>query len=625
MHIRIIVLLAVCANFAATGPLRHNGARVQPHNFARFLNHTEIPSIPADIQTSTPIPISSSSIVPSIAASPETSAFVVTSSTKSIATPLTPNVASSSSPTTDALTVDALSQVLSTSATLPSTSSTTSPSEHSDVGSGATPVSTSALVDGGKLNSETHEAAAVQPAETMSRLFNIGGNPPNDVQSSTDALSFSSTPSPKLSASTSTIPDVQSTANMRTVAAMPSSSSTAIQAPFPSEAPLPTFSTAAASQVKSSSTTSIPTSSTAAASQAPSPVVVPIPISSGLVQVSGPGGDAADEFAPVTLDQSSPAPTGTAKYPAAEGGNTAMAAGFNNVYKTLNEDTPCNPGDPSQAYACVDGEIAECQSDETYVLKSCPQGQSCYALPKPSGLSGVVVQCAVPSDAYSMLAGLSSSTAVPLAVTSQPAPMLQAEGDFSQATQSVRAQNPVQPVTSSPPAQASIQSQSQAPNPSVLGVTATAQPVQDSDSLNTSPKSEATPAPPSTTAAVVSIPQALFAVVTAPENGQVSPSESSAQASIPTSQMSQPYPGVSTPAVQSSAMSTQASPDSLQLTEASVTSTSTSSADSAGITSAPMAVPANEKLAVGNGQATVTVTVTVTTTEKSSPVTISAS
>ncbi|CAD6567095.1 MAG: hypothetical protein ASARMPRED_000497 [Alectoria sarmentosa] len=633
----------------------------QHQNVARFLNHTEIPAVPTDIQTSTPTQISSSSIISSIAVSPETSVFAAISSTTPVTRPLTPDVTSTNSPVADTLTVSTLSQVPSTTSTLPSTLSTRPVSEHSDAATGTVPFSTSALVYDGSLNGESHGSAVVQPAETLSRLFNLVGNPPNDLQPATNAPPFLSTPSPRHSASTPTISDVKSTFNVPKVAAMPSSSS---------EAALLTSSTAAAGPFSPSSTAPIPTSSPAAASQTLSQVVVPIPISSGVVQVLGAGGDTGNEFAPVTLDRSAPAPTGTAKYPTAEGGNTAMAAGFNDVYKTLNEDTACNPADPSQAYACVDGEIAECQSDETYVLKSCPSFQSCYALPKPSGLTGVVVQCAVPSDAYSILAGLSSSTASPVAVTSQPAQILQAEGDFSEATQSVSAQNPAQPLTSSPSVPATIQSQtmvpapsvlamtataspdqgsgrvdnptvltstlptsaqeafqspSQAPTPSVNAVTATAQQVHESNSFNNSPKSDTSPPATSTTAAVLSVPKALFAVVTAVENDQVSSNENSAQVSVATTQTSQPSPGISTPAVKSSAMSPPANPDSVRLMGASVPNTPTTSASNASLTVAPMGVPVNEKVAVGNGQATVTVTVTVTTTEKSPAVTITAS
>ena len=329
-----------------------------------------------------------------------------------------------------------------------------------------------------------------------------------------------------------------------------------------------------------------------------------------------------------------------------------MSADFNSIYKTLNTDTPCNPSDPSQAYVCIDGETAECQSDGTYVLKSCPSLQSCYALPKASGLTGVVVQCAVPSDAYSRLAGLSSSTAGPVAVTSQPAQTLQAEGSLSQVTPSVTMQNTVQIVTSSSSAQATIQSQTMAPTTTVLAVTATPPQIQGSDrvdkvdvstetsstsahlAIQTQSSSSNSPviavtatalqvhdSDPSTTnspisstsasvsptkAPVQTIPHALFAVVTAGESDQASSSGNVEQSPLPTS-------------------SPQADPDSLQVSEASVTSTSTSSANDADITSAPMGVAVNQKLAVGNGQAAVTVTGTVTTTERPAPVTIVAS
>ena len=398
-------------------------------------------------------------------------------------------------------------------------------------------------------------------------------------------------------------------------------------------------------------TTSVPTLSLDTASQTPSAVVIPVPISSGLVQISAASGGAAEEFAPVTLHSNSPAPTGTVKYPTAENGNAAMAADFNSIYKTLNTDTPCNPSDPSQAYVCVDGETAECQSDGTYVLKSCPRLQSCYALPKASGLTGIVVQCAVPSDAQSILAGLSSSTAGPVAVTSQPAQTLQAEGGLSQVTPSVNVQNPVQTVTSSS-SQATIQSQTMTPTTTVLAVTttppqnqgsnrvdkaavstetssspahsaiqsqlsssdspviavaATAQQIHDSDpSPTNSPISSTSASRSPAKAPVQTIPSALFAVVTAGESDQASSSDSGRQSPLPTS-------------------SQQADADGLRVSEASVTSTSTSSANDADITFAPTGVPVNEKVAAGNGQATVTVTVTVTTTERPPPVTIVAS
>ena len=482
----------------------------------------------------------------------------------------------------------------------------------------------------------------------MSRLFNIDGSPTSGLQSSTTSPSFSSTLSLTPTLSTSIMSSVGPTFNTAKVMAASSSSFAGYQLSSPSsEGASPISSSAALGQIFYPLTTLAPTSSSAAFSQTSSQVVIPVPISSGVVQVLGAGGDTMDEFAPVTLDSSAPAPTATAKYPTAEGGNIAMANGFNNVYAKLNESSSCNPSDPNEAYACISGEIAECQADETYVLKSCPRFQSCYALPKPLGSTGVVVQCADPSYAASVRAGLSLSTAAPAAVSSQPAQPLQAEGDISQATQSESIQNPTQPAPSSSSAQATIQSQTMVTTPSVIASTAsgsrdqgsdqvdqsatstsgfstsaqsaspsqaqasdtsvlagtsTAQQLHDPSSLNSSPKPETTSQLPSTTEPVYSIPNALFAVVTATENGQASPSQSSAQASVPTSQASQPH-------------QTFSAPVSLQ-------PTSTSSIDGGSSTFASTGVPVNEKVAVPNDQATVTVTMTVTTTEKPAPVSI---
>lgn len=423
------------------------------------------------------------------------------------------------------------------------------------------------------------------------------------------------------------------------------------------------------------------TSTSDAASRVSTSVVVPVPISSGLVQVLAAS---SDTFAPVTLNPNSPMPTGTGKYPTAEKGNTAMAAGFNSVYKTLTVDSPCNPRDPNEAYACVDGEIAECQSDETYVLKSCFQGQSCYALPNASGSTGIVVQCAVPSDAYSVLAGLSSPTAAPAAVTSQPTQVSQAEGGLSQTIQSASTQNSIQPGTSSSSvpatvesqttaptatvsvmttapshdqgpdqvnratvsttssssaAQEAVQSQPQALNSPLLAGTATAQQINDPNLFTSSPISVTSSSASSTTPAILtssstsdtspSVSSTTPAVETIPNAlfAVVTGPQSEPTSTRETSkQSSLPTSQTSqTPIKISSAMPSQADPDKPQAAEVVSASTSTSSTDGATITFAPTGLPVNEKVAVGNGQATVTVTVTVTTTEKPAPVTIMAS
>ena len=141
----------------------------------------------------------------------------------------------------------------------------------------------------------------------------------------------------------------------------------------------------------------------------------------------------------------------------------------------------------------------------------------------------------------------------------------------------------------------------------MIAVTTTAQKVQDSDPSTTySPTSSTSASVSPTGLPVETIPNALFAVVTAGENDQASPSENAKQSPLPTS-------------------SQQADPDGLRVSEASVTSTSTSSANDADTTLAPTGVPVNEKVAAGIGQATATVTVTVTTTERPAPATIIAS
>ena len=117
-------------------------------------------------------------------------------------------------------------------------------------------------------------------------------------------------------------------------------------------------------------------------------------------------------FAPVTPSASaSSGAKPVYDYPSAERGNLAMASGFNQVYKTLSETSKCDASNVDQAFACISGELAQCQADGTYVLKSCDIGQSCYALPKTSGQTGVSVECAVPSDAAARMAGQEPSRA----------------------------------------------------------------------------------------------------------------------------------------------------------------------------------------------------------------------
>ncbi len=155
----------------------------------------------------------------------------------------------------------------------------------------------------------------------------------------------------------------------------------------------------------------------------------------------------AAEFAPVTASSNSPTPTPSGvQYPTAEHGNAAMANGFNQIYKTLNVVSTCNANDNNQAFSCISGELAQCQVDGTYVLKSCPDGQSCYALPKASGSTGVSVECALPSDAAAKLSR-ASGTSTTASVASQVASAFQ--GSLAQANGRTQGASTVLPQTES--------------------------------------------------------------------------------------------------------------------------------------------------------------------------------
>lgn len=142
------------------------------------------------------------------------------------------------------------------------------------------------------------------------------------------------------------------------------------------------------------------------------------------------------QFAAVTVASTTsgaPKSSATVQYPNAQNGNAAMASGFNQIYKTLSETSSCDATDTNQAFSCISGEIAQCQGDGTYVLKSCPQGQSCYALPLPSGQTGISVECAVPGNAASRLAAQPSATSPLVSAVSQASST--AQGPSTQNTQ----------------------------------------------------------------------------------------------------------------------------------------------------------------------------------------------
>ena len=182
------------------------------------------------------------------------------------------------------------------------------------------------------------------------------------------------------------------------------------------------------------------------------------------------------QFAAVTkasTTSGAPRPSSTVNYPIAQNGNAAMASGFNQIYKTMSETSSCDASNTNQAFSCISGELAQCQNDGTYVLKSCPMGQSCYALPLPSGQPGISVECAVPSDAASRLAAQPSAPSAAVSAATKAASTVQSPathssenvqgglvvGGFNGRT-TTNVQQQAQTAASSPPAESSSNSQS---------------------------------------------------------------------------------------------------------------------------------------------------------------------
>ena len=185
------------------------------------------------------------------------------------------------------------------------------------------------------------------------------------------------------------------------------------------------------------------------------------------------GASQSGEFAPVTPSPAAATSTPAGiQYPNAQSGNKAMASGFNQIFATLNETSPCDVNDNNQVIACVSGQPAQCEPNQSgpgnYVLKSCPDGQSCYALPKPSGSTGISVECAIPSDAAAQLSGeanagggASVASKQSTALQSTTAPINgnpQSTSDALPKTESI--QIPVQRLSSTP--QEALTSQNQA-------------------------------------------------------------------------------------------------------------------------------------------------------------------
>ncbi|KAL8963547.1 MAG: hypothetical protein Q9193_000205 [Seirophora villosa] len=102
-----------------------------------------------------------------------------------------------------------------------------------------------------------------------------------------------------------------------------------------------------------------------------------------------------------------------AEIPVTEGGNVAIANAYNREFEKLTADSSCSAKDLRQAHACINGLFAECNNAGRYSMTACSQGQKCFALPMPSGTTGIFVQCENPSEARGKLQSDRSSGSSP--------------------------------------------------------------------------------------------------------------------------------------------------------------------------------------------------------------------
>lgn len=104
-------------------------------------------------------------------------------------------------------------------------------------------------------------------------------------------------------------------------------------------------------------------------------------------------------------------PTGAASNSSSStSGNTAMALGFNSIWASMGESSPCDANDKNQVVACIKGQYAQCSGGK-YTMTPCPQGQQCFALPLSKDFKGVTVQCASLQEANQRLGQSSASPA----------------------------------------------------------------------------------------------------------------------------------------------------------------------------------------------------------------------
>jgi len=403
------------------------------------------------------------------------------------------------------------------------------------------------------------------------------------------------------------------------------------------------------------------------ASQAPASLASTLSVVSSLSNPSQPASSqviaGSSGVIPSSSSPSKSSSTAAINYPNAQAGNVAMAVGFNQIFKNLNTLSSCNDQDGNQATACVSGELARCEVSGTYSILSCAQGQSCYALPKSQGQTGVYIRCENPTVAAQALAagGSSGASSAPSAGNSnvqstQPAsssasgPSAQPEivsqsaqspqlastplGIASQSAQpsapvvAVAQQENANALTTSSAVFASFSSQ---PTPSAASAqTSTAASVQSGQPGNqhdaiqskgassSAPSASASPSPSNGNQLVVNFPDALPSPTASQAKSQAQPLQSlgAVQGGLVAAQKDTLPITVSSSLAASSAVATPsplipppgAAADTVPSGTLLPQASSAASAHDAGITIQPIGTPSSQ----GGGPFTVTVTVTTT-------------
>lgn len=128
-------------------------------------------------------------------------------------------------------------------------------------------------------------------------------------------------------------------------------------------------------------------------------------------------------------------------------GNTAMALGFNSIWASMGESSPCDANDKNQVVACIKGQYAHCSGGK-YTMIPCPQGQQCFALPLSKDFKGVTVQCASLQEANQKLGQSSVAPTASAAATPTHSP--------TQSPTHSPTHSPMQSPTQSPAQSASV-------------------------------------------------------------------------------------------------------------------------------------------------------------------------